>query len=71
VQAEESLLLCFTKNGPTFDRFFLMSSWRISVKRCFPSNDAPNVDLSEIYPEQVLSLKSGEHSPSGKDPKTP
>jgi len=33
VQAEESLLLRFTKNGPTFDRSFLMSSWQISVKQ--------------------------------------
>jgi len=33
VQAEESLLLRFTKNGPTSDRFWLMSSWQISVKQ--------------------------------------
>jgi len=33
VQAEESLLLRFTKNGPTFDSSCSMNSWRIFVKQ--------------------------------------
>jgi len=34
----------------------------------FPSNNAPNVDISKIYPEQVLAYEISGYSPSGKDP---
>jgi len=57
-------VLC--QNGPTSSCYSSMSFCSRS-----PSNNAPNVNLSKIYPEQVFVLKTGGYLPSSKDPKRP
>jgi len=56
VQAEESLLLCFTKNGPTFDRSFSMNSWRIFVKQLSKRRSQQDLSGAHLCVENRLIL---------------